>query len=136
MINDSVSDMITRIRNANLIKARYVYIPNTNLTLGITKILKSEGLIQAFEVGSKNENVGLNQDICIFLKYKGLKKIPYITKLKRISKPGIRVYVNRNNIPKVLSGIGIAIISTSKGLMTDRQARFEKMGGEVLCYIW
>lgn len=113
MVNDSVSDMITRLRNANLVKARYVYIPKTNLTLGVTKILKEEGLVQAFELTSKElikSKTIPDQYICIFLKYKGLKKKPYITGLKRISKPGIRVYVNRNNISKVLSGIGIGVI--------------------------
>nr|UXD06268.1 ribosomal protein S8 [Eutreptia sp. CCAC 1914B] len=136
MVSDTVSDMILRIRNANLIKNQYVFIPKTTLTINIAKILMEEGFIEAFrmqEVYSKGKSIS---QLCIFLKYKGLKKKPYITALKRISKPGLRVYVSQKRIPRVLNGVGIAILSTTQGIMTDRTARSNKIGGEVLCYIW
>jgi|TARA_B110000259_G_scaffold16034_1_gene16881 small subunit ribosomal protein S8 len=131
MTSDRVGDMITRLRNGNLVKTKYVLIPKTKLTLQIAKILADEGFIENFE-----EIEPLPLYIRVILKYKGKKQDPYLTKLMRVSKPGLRVYVNRNEIPRVLGGIGIAILSTSKGVMTDRQARAQKVGGEVLCYIW
>jgi len=129
--SDRVGDMITRLRNANLVKTKYVFIPKTKLTIQIAKILCAEGYVESFE-----EIEPLPLYLRVTLKYKGKKQDPYLTKLMRVSKPGLRVYVNRNEIPKVLGGIGIAILSTSKGIMTDRQARAQKVGGEVLCYIW
>nr|UXD06455.1 ribosomal protein S8 [Eutreptiella sp. CCMP1594] len=136
MVNDIVSDMITRIRNASLVKAPKVYVPYTKLTFGIAEILKKENFIQRFEIKSGDS---LKKDcdfLCLFLKYRGIKKFSYITSLKRISKPGLRVYVNSVNVKKVLGGVGISILSTSQGLMTDREARSRKIGGEVLCDVW
>jgi len=138
MVNDIVADLITRIRNANCVKAEGVLVLRTKLTVSIVKILKEEGFIDHLEevdIPVKHQKVA-NKYLLLSLKYKGVKQKPYITALKRISKPGLRVYVSKSNIPKVLGGIGIAVISTSKGLMTDRKARIEGIRGEVLCYIW
>lgn len=138
MVNDIVADLITRIRNANCVKAEGVLVLRTKLTVSIVKILKEEGFIghlEEVDIPVKHQKVA-NKYLLLSLKYKGVKQKPYITALKRISKPGLRVYVSKSNIPKVLGGIGIAVISTSKGLMTDRKARIEGIGGEVLCYIW
>lgn len=131
--------MLTRIRNATAIKSSTVNILRTNLTYNIALILKNEGFIESFEecgdIFFKQEGF-VHKYISITLKYKGVKQKPYITGLKLISKPGLRVYVGQNNIPKVLGGIGVAILSTSKGLVTDRAARIQKLGGEILFYIW
>nr|YP_010951586.1 30S ribosomal protein S8 [Laurencia catarinensis]WMP12525.1 30S ribosomal protein S8 [Laurencia catarinensis] len=132
MINDIISDTLTRIRNANLAKHQIVQIPATKMTRNIVKVLKEEGFIYQFEEIIEN----LRNYIVISLKYKGKNKQPIITELKRISKPGLRVYANHKELPKVLGGIGIAIISTSQGLMTDKYARKYGLGGEVICYIW
>jgi small subunit ribosomal protein S8 len=133
MVNDTIADMITRIRNANLVKQSKVIVINSKTSRRIADILQQEGFVEKSEE-IKNE---LGQAVLeISLKYQGKKKKSYFTALKRISKPGLRVYANYKEIPKVLGGIGIAIISTSKGIMTGRQAREEKIGGEVLCYIW
>nr|YP_010904121.1 ribosomal protein S8 [Caulacanthus ustulatus]WCH57372.1 ribosomal protein S8 [Caulacanthus ustulatus] len=132
MVNDTISDMLTRIRNANLAKHQIVQVPATKMTRNIIKVLREEGFIYEFEEIGEN----LRHYLLISLKYKGKNKQPVITSLKRISKPGLRVYANHKEIPKVLGGIGIAIISTSKGVMTDRRARHRGLGGEVLCYIW
>jgi small subunit ribosomal protein S8 len=129
MINDSLSDMITRIRNAHLVQKQDVFIPTTKMNLKVAELLQQEGFIQSFEEMDTNH-------IRIALRYKENKAKPCITKLIRVSKPGLRVYTNKNEIPKVLGGIGIALISTSQGIMTDRQARMENIGGEVLCYVW
>ena len=129
MITDSLSDMITRIRNAHLVQKQDVFIPTTKMTLKVAEILQQEGFIQSFEETDTNQ-------IQISLRYKESKVQPYITKLIRVSKPGLRVYANKNEIPKVLGGIGIALISTSQGIMTDRQARTKNIGGEILCYVW
>lgn len=129
MINDSLSDMITRIRNAHLVQKQDVFIPTTKMNLKVAELLQQEGFVQSFEEMDTNY-------IRIALRYKENKAKPYITKLIRVSKPGLRVYTNKNEIPKVLGGIGIALISTSQGIMTDRQARMENIGGEVLCYVW
>lgn len=135
MTNDTIGDMITRLRNANLVKIQDVRIPKTKLTFKIAQILKDEGFIQSYDL--LQEQMDSQEYFIVRLKYKGAKQsTPYITRLKRISKPGLRVYVNKNEIPRVLGGIGVAILSTSKGLMTDRQARALNIGGEVLCYIW
>nr|YP_010952266.1 ribosomal protein S8 [Gloiopeltis furcata]WMP13935.1 ribosomal protein S8 [Gloiopeltis furcata] len=124
--------MLTRIRNAHLAKHQMVQVPATKITRNIVKVLREEGFILEFkEVEDK-----LNSYILISLKYKERNKQPLITALKRISRPGLRVYANHKDLPKVLGGIGIAIISTSRGVMTDRQARNNGLGGEVLCYIW
>nr|YP_009244010.1 ribosomal protein S8 [Sporolithon durum]AMK96252.1 ribosomal protein S8 [Sporolithon durum] len=132
VVNDTISDMLTRIRNANLEKHKIVQIPATKTTKNITKVLKREGFIQNFnEIDTPLQNY-----LIISLKYKGKNMQPIITALKRISKPGLRVYTNHRELPKVLGGIGIALISTSAGIITDREARQAGLGGEVLCYIW
>ena len=131
MVQDKIADMLTRIRNANQLKYDTVEVIGTKMTLGIAEILKREGYISDFtyEKNIKGDKLTLN------LKY-GEKKERVITGLKRISKSGLRVYAKSNEIPLVLNGLGIAIISTSKGLMTDKEARNAKLGGEVLAYIW
>ena len=130
MTNDSISDMLTRIRNSYKVNKPNVLITKTKLTEVITKILQREGFITSF--------VEFNTDLKLDLKYKNANGsiTPAITCLKRISKPGLRVYTNKYNIPKVLGGLGIALISTSDGILTDRQARQRQIGGEVLCFIW
>lgn len=136
---DLVSDMLTRIRNASMRKSRTVIVRRTKLTVNIADILKKEGFIESFEeVGNVIlvEQGFFHKDILINLKYNGPKQKPYITQLKRISKPGLRVYVNKKNIPRVLGGIGVAVLSTSLGLMTDRMAKVKNVGGELLFYIW
>ena len=128
---DPIADMLTRIRNANNSKHKTVDIPASNMKKAIAKILFEEGYIKSFEE-IENENQGI---IRITLKYneKGAK---VIDGLKRISKPGLRIYAAKDELPRVLNGLGIAIISTSKGIMTDREARKEGIGGEVLAYVW
>ena len=128
---DPISDMLTRIRNANSAKHKTVDVPASKMKTAIAEILFKEGYIKSFEV-INNENQGI---IRITLKYdeKGTR---VIDGLKRISKPGLRVYAGKDELPKVLNGLGIAIISTSKGLKTDKEAREAGMGGEVLAYIW
>lgn len=132
MVNDIISDMLTKIRNANLAKHQIVQIKSTKIVKNILVVMQEEGFIYQFEE-IKEE---LQNFLVISLKYKGNNKKPVITELKRISKPGLRVYANHKELPRVLGGIGIAIISTSKGIMTDRLARHFGLGGEVLCYIW
>nr|YP_010986341.1 ribosomal protein S8 [Pachymeniopsis lanceolata]WOL37259.1 ribosomal protein S8 [Pachymeniopsis lanceolata] len=132
MVNDTISDMLTRIRNANLAKHQIVQVPATKMTRNIVKVLQEEGFIYEFQEIGEN----LKTYLLISMKYKGKNKEPVITALKRISKPGLRVYANHKELPRVLGGIGIAIISTSQGIMTDRHARHYGLGGEVLCYIW
>nr|YP_009106396.1 ribosomal protein S8 [Fusochloris perforata]AIT95216.1 ribosomal protein S8 [Fusochloris perforata] len=129
MVNDTVSDMLTRIRNANLVKNPSVSIPKTILSLKICEILEKEGLIDSY----KKESLDF---IRLDLKYKGTEKIACITNLRRISKPGLRVYTNHKEIPKILGGMGVVILSTSQGIMTDREARLFGIGGEILCTIW
>ncbi len=130
-ITDPIADMLTRIRNANTSKHKTVDIPASNMKKAIAEILFEEGYIKAFEV-IENENQGI---IRITIKYdeKGSR---VIAGLKRISKPGLRVYASSDELPKVLNGLGIALISTSKGIMTDKKAREQGIGGEVLAYIW
>ena len=131
MVNDNIADMLTRMRNALVMKYKNVEVNGTKMTLGIAEILKKEGFIEDFEYTKNNNGDKLN----ITLKY-GEKKERVITGLKRISKSGLRVYVKADEVPRVLNGLGIAIISTSKGLMTDKEARANNLGGEVLAYIW
>ncbi len=131
VVTDAIADMLTRIRNANQMRYEEVKVPSSNIKKEIAKILKEEGFIEKYEV-SNDDNQGT---IILTLKYTD-KKERVITGLKRISKPGLRVYAKSDEIPKVLNGLGIAIISTSKGIMTDKQARKENIGGEVLAYIW
>ncbi|MBU6228501.1 MAG: 30S ribosomal protein S8 [Cyanobacteria bacterium REEB459] len=130
--NDTIADMLTRIRNANLARHQTVSIPSTRMTRSIAQVLKEEGFIADF---SEAAETGRPQ-LLIALKYKGKTRQPIIRNLTRVSKPGLRVYSNRKELPRVLGGIGIAIISTSSGIMTDRDARRQGVGGEVLCYIW
>ena len=132
MVTDTISDMLTRIRNANLAKHQIVQIPSTNVTRNIAKVLLEEGFIESFEE-LKN---GLKSSLLLSLKYKGKDRIPFITKIIRASRPGLRLYSNTKNMPRILGGFGTAIVSTSKGLMTDKKAREQEIGGELLCYIW
>lgn len=131
--------MLTRIKNSILVKSRKVKVKRTNSTIQICKILLKEGFIESYEECDKvylSSDKFHNKSILLTLKYKGNKQKSYITSIKTISKPGIKIYVNSRNIPKVLGGVGIAVLSTSKGLLTDREAREQKAGGEVLFYIW
>ena len=130
-ITDTIADMLTRIRNANSAKHDSVDIPASNVKKAIAQILLDEGYINGFQV-IENGNQGILQ---ISLKY-GPNKTQIITGLRRISKPGLRIYSDVENMPKVMKGLGIAILSTSKGIMTDKQARKANVGGEVLAYIW
>jgi small subunit ribosomal protein S8 len=130
VMTDPIADMLTRIRNATIVRDKVVEIPSSKIKLEIVKILKEEGYIQDFEV-----NEDLKQGMVkVYLKYNGKEKV--ISGLKRISKPGLKVYARKDEIPKVLGGLGIAVMSTSKGIMTDRKARTEGIGGEVICYVW
>ena len=130
--NDTIADMLTRIRNATLARHQTVEIPSTKMTRSIASVLKEEGFIADFSEAQE----GVMRRLVLTLKYKGKTREPIIKKLTRVSKPGLRVYSNRKELPRVLGGIGIAIISTSSGIMTDRDARRQGIGGEVLCYIW
>jgi len=132
MVTDNIADMLTRIRNANMVKHQIVEIPVTKMSRAIAKILKEEGFIENFETYSEN----LYHYLLLSLKYKGQSRERVINKLIRISKPGLRIYVNSQKLPNVLNGLGIAIISTSKGIMTNAKAKKLGIGGEVLCYIW
>lgn len=130
-ITDPIADMITRIRNANDAKHETVSIPASNMKKSVAEILCNEGYISSYQIVDD----GKQGIIKINLKY-GANKTKVISGLKRVSKPGLRVYANREELPRVLKGLGIAIISTSKGVMTDKQARKENVGGEVLAFIW
>ncbi len=131
MVTDPIADMLTRIRNANQMRYKEVEVPASKMKTEIARILKETGFISDYKVTKKDKfNV-----ITLNLKY-GEKKERVITGLKRISKPGLRVYAKAEEVPSVLNGLGIAIISTSKGIMTDKEAREQTLGGEVLAYIW
>ncbi len=130
-MTDPIADMLTRIRNANRVQHEQVEIPASKMKLALAEILKNEGFIREYEY-RKDSKQGL---IRVYLKYGGSKE-RVITGLKRISKPGLRVYANKDELPKVLGGLGIAVVSTSRGLMTDRDARSSGVGGEVICYVW
>ena len=131
MVTDPIADMLTRIRNANQLRYKEVEVPASKIKIEIARILKNEGFIADYKI--KKNNV---QDIIVlYLKY-GQNKERVITGLKRISKQGLRVYVKAEELPRVLNGLGIAIVSTSNGLMTDKEARKASLGGEVLAYIW
>jgi small subunit ribosomal protein S8 len=130
--HDTISDMLTRIRNASIVKHQTTNLPATKLTRSIAKVLKQEGYVGDYEeVGE-----GIDKKLVLTLRYKGKNRQPIVTALKRVSKPGLRVYSNHKDLPKVLGGIGIAVISTSSGIMTDREARKQGLGGEILCYVW
>jgi len=134
MISDPVGDMITRIRNALMAGKASVEIPNSKLKVEIARILKDEGFIEDYSVGDEKPA----SIIHITLKYYGARRErkPVITHLERISKPGRRIYRQKRDLPRVMSGIGIAIVTTPKGVMTAQQARRQGVGGEVLCYVW
>ena len=131
VVTDTIADMLTRIRNANQMRYEEVQVPASTIKKEIARILKEEGFIKDYKI-VKDDAQGT---IVLTLKYTN-KKERVITGLKIISKPGLRVYVKNDEVPKVLNGLGIAIISTSKGIMTDKEARKENIGGEVLAYIW
>ena len=133
MNTDPIADMLTRIRNANMVSLTEVDMPSSKLKIELAKLLKAEGYVEDYNVIAKE---GTNfKTLKISLKYDE-KSRPVISNLKRVSKPGLRNYCKAKDIPQVLGGMGIAIISTSKGLLTDRKARKENVGGEVLCYVW
>ena len=129
--NDPIADMLTRIRNANQMRYKEVEVPASKIKIEIARILKDEGFIADYKI-KKND---VQSIIVLSLKY-GDRKERVITGLKRISKPGLRVYAKASELPRVLNGLGIAIISTSHGVMTDKEARKESLGGEVMAYIW
>ena len=131
VMTDPVADFLTRIRNGNMVMHETVEVPSSKMKMAIAGILKDEGYIKNFEYIED----GKQGIIRIYLKY-GQNREKIITGIKRISKPGLRVYVKKDQIPRVLGGLGTAIISTSKGLMTDKSARKNGFGGEVICYIW
>jgi len=130
-ITDPLADMFTRIRNGSKEKFEAVDVPSSKLKRGVVQILKDEGFIKNFKLVTDDEK---NEVIRIFLKYDANKK--GFAHLKRVSKPGRRVYVGIDHLPTVMSGVGISILSTSRGILTDRSARKAKVGGEVLCYVW
>ena len=131
MNTDPIADMLTRIRNANMVSLPSVEMPSSKLKVALAKLLKSEGFI----VDYSEKTEGNFKFLSIELKYDEKNK-PVITNLKRVSRPGLRNYSKAKNLPQVFGGLGIAIVSTSKGLLTDRKARKENLGGEVLCYVW
>ena len=128
MTNDTISDMLTRIRNAIRVKSPSVGIPQTRATEAIALILVREGFVE--EVVKENGVLELR------LKYRGTQRLPVLTNLKRISRPGLRVYANHKEIPQILGGLGVVILSTPQGLLTDREARARQIGGELVCSIW
>ena len=129
-ITDPIADALTRIRNANMVKHESVSMPASNLKEELIKVLQKEGYVQGYTIEEKDGFKVLN----VTLKYNNGSSV--ITGIQRISKPGLRVYSKAKNMPRVFDGMGIAVISTSKGLMTEKEARNNKLGGEVLCYVW
>jgi small subunit ribosomal protein S8 len=133
MVTDPIADYLTRVRNAIHARHRIVEIPASNLKKEITKVLFDKGYIQNYKFEEENGPQGV---IKIALKYDPVSKESAIVRLDRVSKPGLRKYVKVNSLPRVLNGLGIAILSTPRGVMTDKEARTEKVGGEVLCYVY
>ncbi|MQN00424.1 MAG: 30S ribosomal protein S8 [Lachnospiraceae bacterium] len=131
-MTDPIADMLTRIRNANTAKHDTVDIPASKMKVAIADILVDEGYIEKYELVDE----GSYKNIHVTMKYTGAKKDRIISGIKRISKPGLRIYAGKEDIPSVLGGLGIAILSTNKGIITDKQARKEKVGGEVLAFVW
>jgi small subunit ribosomal protein S8 len=131
VVSDPIADMLTRVRNANMAEKKIVSLPHSKIKSEVARLLKQEGFISDFSVEDDNGKSILN----LFLKYT-LEREPVIQGLRRISKPSCRRYANAEEVPRVLGGIGIAILSTSSGLMTDSEAREKNIGGEILCYIW
>ena len=132
MVTDTISDMLTRIRNAIMVKHQIVQIPTSKMSIAIATILKEEGFIEGFEDYYYNER----KYLLLSLKYSGKTRKSVISHIRRISKPGLRVYANSKKLPKILENLGIAIISTSQGVMTNLEAKRLGIGGEILCYIW
>lgn len=132
MVTDTISDMLTRIRNATMVKHQIVQIPVTKMSVAIANILKDEGFIVGFE----NYEESNRQYLLLSLKYTGKSRNSVISEIKRVSKPGLRVYANSKELPRVLDNLGLAIMSTSRGVMTNLKAKELGIGGEVLCYIW
>ena len=133
-MHDPIADMLTRIRNAQLVGHAEVTMPASGLKGAIAKVLKDEGYIDDFAIREKSgDNGGAKKELAIALKYYAGR--PVIERLERVSKPGLRVYKGRNDIPRVMNGLGVAIVSTSRGVMTDRKARADGLGGEVLCIV-
>lgn len=132
MTTDIIADTLTRIRNANLVRHQIVRVLKTKITFSIIQILKEEGYISSFE----EIEISKVKYLLLCLKYHSQKRQPIITGIKRISKPGLRIYVNKNNLPNILNNLGIAILSTSKGILTNNKAKKLGIGGEVICYIW
>lgn len=130
-VTDPVADLLTRVRNANMANHDYVEVPASRMNVEILRILRDEGFVKGFELLKDRQFPTAK----ISLKY-GPKQERILSNLKRVSKPGLRVYAKRDKVPRVLRGLGVAIISTSKGVMTDREARKLGIGGEVLCYVW
>ncbi|MDD3824855.1 MAG: 30S ribosomal protein S8 [Anaerolineaceae bacterium] len=128
---DPIADMLTRIRNGLMIRKAFVLVPSSKIKVGIAQILLEEGFIQGYEVTSEQPQ----PNIRVWLKYDERRR-PILTGMERASKPGRRVYKGKKDLPWVLSGLGVAIVSTPKGLMTDREARRQGVGGEILCYVW
>lgn len=131
MMTDPIADLLTRIRNANMVRHATVDIPASKTKKSVVDILLKEGFISNYEIVEKDNQETIN----VTLKY-GADKSRVITGIKRISKPGLRVYAKKNELPRVLGGLGVAIISTSKGVITDKEARKQQVGGEVICYVW
>jgi small subunit ribosomal protein S8 len=131
MHTDPIADMLTRIRNAGMAKHATTEMPSSKIKVELAKLLKSEGYISEYSV----KEVGKFKVLTVVIKYTEEGKA-LISTLKRVSKPGLRIYMKSKNLPRVLGGLGVAIVSTSKGLLTDRKARKENIGGEVLCYVW
>ena len=136
LINDSISDMLTRIRNASLAKKSNVNIPFTNLNQELAQILEKEGFIQGFQLDIDSNDIIIRLKYRSKKLYRGKTKESCITNLRRISKPSLRIYANYREIPRILGGTGIVIISTPSGIMTDRDARSRQLGGELLCSVW
>lgn len=130
-LTDPIADMLTRIRNAVAVRHGLVLVPGSNTKVALARILKDEGFIEDFEILRS----GPRRNLRIRLKYRGRKE-PAITGLKRVSKPGLRVYVGKNEIPRIYGGMGVAVVSTSQGVMTGREAWQKGIGGEFLCYLW
>ena len=130
MMTDPIADMLTRIRNAGQARHESVVVPSSKIKGEIARILKNEGFIRDYELPKENE-----RDIKVHLRYSG-KREPVVTGLKRISKPGLRIYAKSKDMPRILGGLGIAIVSTPQGLMTATDARRANVGGEILCYVW
>ena len=132
-MSDPISDMLTRIRNAQMVGHTEVAMPASKLKASIAQVLKDEGYIEDFAIREKSGDVSAKKELHIGLKYYAGR--PVIERLERVSKPGLRVYKGRDDIPRILNGLGVAILSTSRGVMTDRKARADGVGGEVICFV-